>query len=123
MVKKIYVLTENEIRIINTTKSQNGFLANDSAAVRYIISEYEKMKEKEAVKASPGVLLAIQRDSEEKLNRLMDAANTLLVMNKIETCIPANYMESPVFIKSREYEKERKAQLKQKKDYQNRKNS
>lgn len=121
MIKKIFVLSQKEIETIEETKNQNGFLSNDSAVIRYIISEYANMKKKEIEEISQKVLLAIQRDSEEKLNRLLDTANTILVLNKIETCIPASYMESPVITKSREYEKERKGQLKQKKDYRNKK--
>lgn len=120
MVKKIYVLSEKETGIIDETRKQKGFLTNDSAAVRYIISEYERLKEQEA-KRNMEILLAIQRDSEEKLDLLLDAANTFLVMSKTDTCIPVSYMESPCFAKSRDYQKERKGKLKQEKDFRNRK--
>lgn len=62
------------------------------------------------------ISLAIQRDSEEMLKRLLDAINTVLIENNLEICFPASYMESPVLTKSREYEKNNLAHLKQQKD-------
>lgn len=116
MIRKVFQLSEKEIQIIEEVRQQS-FLENDSATLRYIIEQYSNMKDiRNSIERQMKISLAIQRDSEDMLKRLLDAINTLLIENNLEICFPASYMESPVLTKSREYEKNNLAHLKQQKD-------
>lgn len=123
MVKKIFSLSEEDIQEIESVQNKFSFLENNSAALRYIISEYIRLKTIEEREQEQRITLAVIRKLEDKLNRLRDAMNTVLIINNIDICIPADYQESPVLTKSREYEKEKIAHLKQNKDYKKRKSN
>lgn len=63
----------------------------------------------------------ILRSIEGDMKLLKDAVNTMLISNNIEYCIPVSHQESAVFSISREYQREHIGDLKQQKDYNNRK--
>lgn len=121
MIKKLFSLTEKELDTIQKARAENSWISDDSAAVRHILETYRNKTEKEDMACEIKILLSILKETEKKVNRLLDAVNTILITSGMDTCIPANYMESPVLTKSREYEKEKLAQLKQEKDYRHKK--
>lgn len=116
MIRKTYQISEEEIEIINRVRERKKFLENDSATIRYIITQYGKMKELEDTVRLIKKNEIIQKNMEEMLECMYDALNTMLVVSGQEVCYPASYVESPVYTKSREYKKEILAKVKQKKD-------
>lgn len=122
-MKKHFVITENEQKIIDSTLERNYFLENQSAALRYIIQEYETLRVRQEHERETKIILAIVKCIEDISREMLDAINTMLIVNEQEICYPVDYYESKVLKKSREYAKSKKAHLKQKKDYRNGKKS
>ncbi len=121
MVRKTYHMDENTLEILRRVRSENPELENDSAALRYIVADYEKLKTGKQAGKDMKAALVIGRSNEEKLDIILDVLNSFLVATGQETCVPAAYMESPVITKSREYRKDKVAHLKQRKDYEKKK--
>lgn len=123
MPKKDFILDKEEIEIIQKVKQEKAF-KYESQALRYILREYQKGEGSGSVQdlmRQLNLVTAIIRDIEKNNLQLMDAFNTVLISNDIETCIPVELFESPVFEGSKKYMKERLAKMKQNKDYQNKK--
>lgn len=123
MPKKDFILDKEEIEIIQKVKQEKAF-KYESQALRYILREYQKGEGGGSVQdlmRQLNLVTAIIRDIEKNNLQLMDAFNTVLISNDIETCIPVELFESPVFEGSKKYMKERLAKMKQNKDYQNKK--
>ena len=121
MERKTYQITDQNIALIEAVKKEHPELKSDSAAMRFILTEYEREQKRNTTEAEIKLIRIIQKEMEDKVNRLYDAVNTILIKNKEEVCFPASYTESPVYKKSREYQKEMLAALKQRKDYRERK--
>ncbi len=119
--RKTYQITDQNIALIEAVKKEHPELKSDSAAMRFILTEYERERKRNTTEAEMRLIRIVQKEMEDKVNRLYDAVNTILIKNKEEVCFPASYMESPVYKKSREYQKEMLAALKQRKDYRERK--
>ena len=115
MIQKPFRLEESDIKILNEVKEEHGF-SSEAEALRFIIRKYNEEQRREN-----GRREAVLKAIEENQDLLIDALNTILIENSIEICQPVSLRESPVFIKSREYRKERLAHLKEKKDHQNKK--
>lgn len=124
-MRKHFIVSEKEIKILEDIKKENDFLENDSAALRYIFSEYERLKniEKKLVAQNEVVTKEIRtiktiNQSIESISEIMlDAVNTILISNDQSVCYPVSYIESPVVTKSKQYKKDKLADLKQQKDY------
>ena len=121
MERKTYQITDQNIAFIEAVKKEHPELKSDSAAMRFILTEYERERKRNTTEAEMRLIRIVQKEMEDKVNRLYDAVNTILIKNKEEVCFPASYRESPVYKKSREYQKEMLAALKQRKDYRERK--
>ena len=121
MERKTYQITDQNIALIEAVKKEHPELKSDSAAMRFILTEYERERKRNTTEAEMRLIRIVQKEMEDKVNRLYDAVNTILIKNKEEVCFPASYTESPVYKKSREYQKEMLAALKQRKDYRKRK--
>lgn len=118
MIKKEFLLEEEDIKILQRVKEENHFRSEGQAA-RYMIQEYQKNAAKNDprdIKQQLNLLIAIVRDIETDSGQVKDAINTILVKSEIEACIPVGLLESPVLAGSREYKKKRLGKLKQKKD-------
>ncbi len=121
MERKTYQITDQNIALIEAVKKEHPELKSDSGAMRFILTEYERGRRRNTVEDEMRLIRMVQKEMEDKVNRLYDAVNTILIKNKEEVCFPASYTESPVYKKSREYQKEMLAALKQRKDYRERK--
>ena len=119
--RKTYQITDQNIALIEAVKKEHPELKSDSGAMRFILTEYERGRRRNTVEDEMRLIRMVQKEMEDKVNRLYDAVNTILIKNKEEVCFPASYTESPVYKKSREYQKEMLAALKQRKDYRKRK--
>lgn len=117
MQRKNFRMDESDIMIINTVKMQQG-LKNESEALRYIIRDYEK-KKKEDEKLRTAVLRGI----EEKLDLLLDVANTDLIKRSEEVLYPVRMVESPIITKARKLRRQDLSNKKQRSDYNKKKNS
>ena len=103
MERKTYQITDQNIALIEAVKKEHPELKSDSAAMRFILTEYERERKRNTTEAEMRLIRIVQKEMEDKVNRLYDAVNTILIKNKEEVCFPASYMESPVYKKSREY--------------------
>lgn len=121
MERKTYQITDQNIALIEAVKKEYPELKSDSAAMRFILTEYERGRKRNTAEEEVKLIRIVQKDMEDKINRLYDAVNTILIKNKEDVCFPASYTESPVYKKSRDYQKEMLAELKQRKDYRERK--
>lgn len=115
MIQKSFRLEESDIEIINETRMQLG-IRSEAEALRYITRNYNKEQNRKN-----GWADALLRVIEEKEDMILDALNTVLIEKGIKICQPVSLRESAVFTKSKEYRKERLANLKERKDYQHRK--
>lgn len=114
-------MTEEDVNYIRDLQEIHPQLGNDSATVRFLISEYQKMKAKQEKENREKINTTILKSVDSNLRVLMDVANTMLIEEKLEYCIPIRHQESPVVAMARDSEKEFLANLKQQKDYNNRK--
>lgn len=111
MIQKMFRMEESDIDIIEEVKVQLGF-RSEAEALRYMIRSYGKEQRKET-----GRIDAMLRSIEENEEMILDALNTILIEKGIGVCQPVCLRESTVFTKSKEYRKERLANLKEKSDY------
>ena len=117
MRKKLFSISEEDLLLLSQIKGERN-LNNDSETLRFVLHDYQKMvEEKREHNISNAILCSI----ESMERRILDGMNTLLILQGAEECFPAEYMESPVFTKSREYEKKMIANEKQKKDFKQKK--
>lgn len=130
MVKK-YVVKQKHIDLVEQVKSDYG-LKNDSAALRYIIEEYEKncQKKKENSELIEDFLEAYHQKYYALFDRLrwasqtaemnsmilLDAINTMLVLQDVKEGVLTDTFMSPVLALSKSAYKEKIAHFKQKKD-------
>lgn len=125
MMRKNFTISEAEVIILKQIQTENSFLENDSAALRFALSEYVKLKkmeetvmqENQEMLSELKILKSIMKSIESENDCFFDAINTMLIEAGTQICYPVAYMESPVITKSKQYRKEKLAELKQKKDY------
>lgn len=115
MIRKHFTLTDEEAEIIECAKEELH-LKSDSEVIRYILRQYIQTERKE-----DGYVLAVLRGIEERVDLLLDVANTDLIKRNEEICYPVSMTESPVIKKARKLRKANLANKKQKADYRNRK--
>lgn len=130
MVKK-YVLDQEHIELVEQVKSEYG-LKSDSAALRYIIEEYQKncQKKEENKELIDEFLEAYHQKYYAMFERLrwasqtaemntimlLDAMNTMLISQNLENGVLTEAFMSPVLEMSKSVYKEKIAHFKQKKD-------
>lgn len=130
MIKK-YIIEEKHADIINHVREEQH-LKNDSAAIRFILDEYEKnSKEKENDMQRIEVFLEAYHKkyysmferlrwasqvSEMNTTMILDAVNTMLITQDIENPVLTEAYLSPVLDVSKSSYKEKIAYFKQKKD-------
>lgn len=119
MIRKTYQLKEESLKIIEKVKKNYQF-SSDSEALRYIISVYEN-EEIQQLLSEQKQAKKIIRQTEDKIDIMYDALNTILIQSNIETCIEAEYLESAVYKRSKACKKNRVEKLKQKKDWKQKK--
>lgn len=125
MMRKNFTISEAEVAILKQIQTENSFLENDSATLRFVLSEYVKLKkmeetvmqENQEMLSELKILKSIMKSIENENDCFFDAINTMLIESGSQICYPVTYMESPVITKSKQYRKEKFAELKQKKDY------
>lgn len=115
MILKPFRLSETDIEIIHMTQKKQGF-SSEAEALRYIVRNYDKMNDKQNK-----IQMTIMRELEEKVDILLDIANTDLVKRGDEILYPISMVESPVIQQSRKLRKSRLAHQKQKADYKRKK--
>jgi chorismate mutase len=129
--KKLFQLTEEDQENLELIKNRNH-ITTDVAAVRYALQRTvenmeEKEKEQRMVENIVNLMLAKNsdfehmirssvRETEKNTNMLLDAINTMLFQEKIDTCIPVGSVMSPVLSTSEEQFKDKIAHKKQRKD-------
>lgn len=130
LVKK-YVVEQKHVDLVKQVKSDYG-LKNDSAALRYIIEEYEKncQKKKENSELIEEFLEAYHQKYYALFDRLrwatqtaemnsmilLDAINTMLILQDVKDGVLVDSFMSPVLALSKSAYKEKIAHFKQKKD-------
>ena len=117
MITKLFRLSETEIKILKDVQNDYN-LSSEAEAARYIIQQYDKLQ-KQSKKISESVLRGI----EEKLDLLLDVANTDLIKRSEEVLYPVRMVESPVITKARKLRKQDLSNRKQRSDYNKKKNS
>lgn len=114
MKQKIFMLAEKDIEIINSVREQQGLKSN-AEAVRYILRNYDKTTDQQNK-----IQIAIMRGIEEKVDLLLDIANTDLIKRDEKSVYPVSMAESEVITKAREVRTTRLSNMKQKADYRSR---
>lgn len=114
MILKPFRLSETDIEIIHTAQKEQGF-ASEAEALRYIVRSYEKMGN-----SKNNIQTTILRGIEEKVDLLLDIANTDLIKRDEKTVYPVSMAESEVITKAREVRTTRLSNMKQKADYKSR---
>ena len=136
-MNKIFVIEDKHINIINEVKAEK-FLKNDSETLRFILEEYEKTvkKEKSEDEFIEKLLEAYHQKYYKLLERLrwasqtaeknstllLDAVNTILLLNDISDGVMTDTFISPVLEMSENAYKEKIAYFKQMKDDRKRRN-
>ena len=115
MVIKPFRLEEKDIEIIQKVKEEHG-LKSEAEAVRFILREYDKKE-----KSINGISMKMFRSIEEMQELTLDILNTVLVDSRLDVCYPVSEEESEVLAQLKECRKKRLANLKQRKDYKNKK--
>ncbi len=115
MILKPFRLSETDIEIIHMTQKEQGF-SSEAEALRYIVRNYDKAGDKQNK-----IQITIMRKVEEKLDLLLDVANTDLIKRGDEILYPVSMVESPVIEQARKLRKSGVAHQKQKADYKKRK--
>ena len=126
-MKKIFTLTEEDLKNIETIKRKYG-LKTDVAAVRYALTdcaenmevgnqEVEIVEEVANLLATEKVIQSSVRAVEKNTNVLLDVVNTILFNNKIDVCVPRDAIKSPVISTAEEKYKDNIANKKQTKDF------
>lgn len=116
MIAKLFHLDEKDVECIQKIKQEFGF-KSEAEVIRYLIRQHSETAKKEN-----GYLLATLREIEERVDLLLDIANTDLVKRRDEICYPISMVESPVISKAKALRKKELANRKQKKDYRRNKN-
>lgn len=130
-MKKLFVIEDKHINIINEVKSEK-FLKNDSETLRFILEEYERTvkKKKSEDEFIEKLLEAYQQKyyklferlrwasqtAEKNSTLLLDAVNTILLLNDINDGVMVDTFVSPVLEMSNNAYKEKIAYFKQMKD-------
>lgn len=130
MIKK-YIIEEKHAALINRIREEHG-LKNDSAALRFILDEYEtdnKEKEKDMQRIDNFLeayhkkyyamfdrLRWASQTAEMNTTMLLDAVNTMLIAQDVENPVLTEAYLSPVLDESRSAYKAKIAYFKQKKD-------
>lgn len=114
MILKSLRLSETDIEIIHDAQEEQGF-SSEAEALRYIIRNYNKTNDQQNK-----IQIAIMRGIEEKVDLLIDIANTDLIKRNEEIVYPVSMAESEVIRKAREVRKSRLSNMKQKADYKKR---
>lgn len=126
-MKKIFTLTEEDLKNIETIKRKYG-LKTDVAAVRYALTDCAKnmevgnqevqiVEEVANLLTTEKIIQSSVRAVEKNTNVLLDVVNTILFNNKIDVCVPRDAIKSPVISTAEEKYKDNIAHKKQKKDY------
>lgn len=115
MIRKDFRLEQSDIEIINEIKSEMG-LRNESDALRYIIRNFKVQS-----KSDGRIVIATMRKIEERVDLLLDIANTDLINRKEDTLYPVDMVESPVIQKARELRRQKLAHKKQRSDFRKKK--
>lgn len=110
-MRKEYRLEESDIKIVEEIKFEMG-LKSDSEAIRYIIRQYGRRKE-----SGRNIQLTILRQVEERVDILLDIANTELIERNAEQVYPVRMVESPVISNARRLRREVLSDKKQRSDY------
>lgn len=137
MIKKLYSLENSQIKTIEKVKAEQG-LTDNSQALRFIIEEYEKTVKKknqedefiekllEAYHKKYYALFERLRwasqTSEKNSTMLLDAVNTILLIQDITDGILVDAIQAPVLQMSQTAYKEKIAYFKQMKDDRKRRN-
>ena len=111
MIKKNYWLDEADIAIVNNVKTDLG-LSSDSEAVRYLIRQSQK-----DYRSGNGIQMKILRQIEERVDLLLDIANTELIERNADQVYPVRMAESPVLSNARKLRRQMLADKKQRSDY------
>ena len=106
MKVKPFRLEEEDEKIIQKVQEEQG-LKSEAAALRYILRQYSKNE-----KTVNGISMEVFRKMEEMQELTLDILNTILIDSE---------EESEVLIKLKDHRKKKLANLKQKKDYKNKK--
>lgn len=130
-MKKLFVIEDKHIDIINEVKTEK-FLKNDSETLRFILEEYERTvkKKKSEDEFIEKLLEAYQQKyyklferlrwasqtAEKNSTLLLDAVNTILLLNDINDGVMIDTFVSPVLEMSNNAYKEKIAYFKQMKD-------
>lgn len=118
-MRKEFNLNEEEIDILKSIMKEKRF-DKEVEAVRFLIHGYSNRKmEDQLVEANQQlkILEKIVKGIEVDNTLMKDAINTFLISSNMQTCIPASLSESPVYTKSKEYQKQQAIKNKQRKDY------
>ena len=110
-MRKEYRLEESDIKIVEEIKFETG-LKSDSEAIRYIIRQYGRRKE-----SGRNIQLTILRQVEERVDILLDIANTELIERNAEQVYPVRMVESPVISNAKRLRREVLSDKKQRSDY------
>ena len=110
-MRKEYRLEESDIKIVEEIKFEMG-LKSDSEAIRYIIRQYGRRKE-----SGRNIQLTIRRQVEERVDILLDIANTELIERNAEQVYPVRMVESPVISNAKRLRREVLSDKKQRSDY------
>ena len=115
MKVKPFRLEEEDEKIIQKVQEEQG-LKSEAAALRYILRQYSKNE-----KTVNGISMEVFRKMEEMQELTLDILNTILIDSRFDVCYPVSEEESEVLIKLKDHRKKKLANLKQKKDYKNKK--
>ena len=110
-MRKEYRLEASDIKIVEEIKFEMG-LKSDSEAIRYIIRQYGRRKE-----SGRNIQLTILRQVEERVDILLDIANTELIERNAEQVYPVRMVESPVISNAKRLRREVLSDKKQRSDY------
>lgn len=130
---KYYEISDENVDFIKRVKAENNF-SSEKAAINYIIDgfreRYRGCENTQQDELSAAIinkfngqysqimtrLLSSMIKSEEMLQTVQDAINTLLMKEGIETCVLTDVMPSPVIERSKEYYKHKLSEAKQRRD-------
>ncbi len=115
MIQKPFRLEQEDIETIQKVKEEYG-LKSEAEALRFILRQYRK---KEG--SINGISVKIFRKIEEMQGLTLDVLNTILIDGQIDGCYPVSEQESKILTELKAYRQERLANLKQRKDYRNKK--
>ena len=135
-MNKLFVISDEDLELIKKTKEEHH-LKNDSETLRYILKQYKLSVKKENAEDEfiEKFLNAYQKKyytlferlrwasqtSEKNTTMLLDAINTMLIMNDMNDGVLVEAFISPVLEMSQTSYKEKIAHFKQMKDDRKRK--